>query len=99
MYSKFSKVMKVNSASTKFDADQFNYKRFLKPHHHIRLDKEFKSDCSVWVQFLEQSSLGEVVNRPMINLLEPDLTSRDLFFYSDTSGATNLGYGAVYDNR
>ena len=26
----------------------------LKPHHHITLDREFKSDVAVWLKFLEQ---------------------------------------------
>ena len=25
----------------------------LKPHHHVRLDMEFKVDCNIWLQFLD----------------------------------------------
>ena len=32
----------------------YQMKFILKPHHHVRLDKEFKLDASVWVEFLKR---------------------------------------------
>ena len=93
MYAKFSKVMNVNGG----DKAAESCNRMLKPHHHVRLDSEFKSDCKVWIQFLDQDSeLASIVNRPMIDILSPDLTSSDITFYSDASASSTLGFGCLY---
>ena len=67
----------------------------LKQHHHIKLDAEFKSDCMVWVHFLNSRSIA--LNRPMVDLLKPEITSRDIAFFSDASAAESLacGFGCV----
>ena len=69
----------------------------LKKHHHICLNQEFKADCKVWLQFLEDPDLGAVVNRPMVDVLSPSVTSKEIFFYSDASATAELGFGCVYD--
>ena len=66
----------------------------LKPHHHVRLDKEFKQDCSMWVSFL--TDLSSVV-RPCIDM-EASITAKELNFYSDTSAAEQLGFGIIFRN-
>ena len=69
----------------------------LKPHHHIRLDKEFRYDCQVWLEFLQDDNMERVVSRPMIDLLGPVKTSEEIAFYSDASGT--ISYGSVLDKR
>ena len=72
MYSKYSKIVplliehkrKLRNAST------VGSKKVLKPFHHMCLDGEFKSDCRVWLQFLDNSgSLKSIVNRLMCDVL------------------------------
>ena len=100
MYAKYSKVMKVPSINdTNCGKENTTAEFKLKPYHHVRLDKEFKTNCSVWLQFLdEDNKLNDIVNRPMIDLLAPELTSKEIFFYSDASASKNLGYGCVYNH-
>ena len=33
-----------------------------KPYHHIRIDREFKSDCEIWLRFITEQSLENLVN-------------------------------------
>ena len=42
-------------------------------------------------------SLQEVVQRPMIDVLEPALTSRSISFFSDAS--KTIGFGALLNTR
>ena len=71
----------------------------LKKHHHIHLDQEFKADCGVWLQFLQHPDLGQVVNRPIVDVLSPSVTSDQIFFYSDASVTEELGFGCIYDKE
>ena len=66
----------------------------LKPHHHIKLDAEFKADCKVWLQFLTDINLSESVNRPMVDI-DQFSSSQQIRFYTDASAAKNLGYGCI----
>ena len=93
MYSKYSQITnrKFNSKSTKPQVKR------LKQHHHVRLDKEFKSDCMVCLNFLTDKNLKRIVCRPMINL-NVFTTSKQINFYSDASAANELGYGCVFQN-
>ena len=78
MYAKFTgKALKTKSGKT------------LKYHHHVRLDGEFKADCSMWEQFLIQQNS---VNRPFIDL-KKKLVATKIKFYSDASAAKRLGMG------
>ena len=83
-------------------ADKFNRtdngKKVLKPFHHVKLDKEFKADCQVWLNFLTHEHLSKVVNRLMIDLNMFE-TSEQLSFFSDASAAKELGYGCVYQTN
>ena len=72
--------------------------RFLKPYHHIRLDQEFKQDCGMWLEFLEQQEVRSNIYRSMVDLGNP-MTNEQIDFYSDASGSkTKGGFGCVYNN-
>ena len=66
----------------------------LKPHHHIRLDAEFKNDCKIWLNFLNDDKLAKVVNRPMVDLSQ-NLLADQIVFYSDASAREDLGFGCI----
>ena len=51
MYAKFSGTALLNK-----------HNGFLKPHHHIKLDNEFRLDCAIWERFLQDL---DSVNRPI----------------------------------
>ena len=75
----------------------FNYK--YKQHYHVRIDKEFKADCQIWIDFLT-GNLSEVVHRPMVDLFGQIYTSEDITFYSDASGSAKTGgYGCLLDKE
>ena len=69
----------------------------LKPFHHIRLDKEFKADCKIWLNFLKTSETS--IFRPMIDFaVTTDVTVLD--FYTDASGSLmDGGYGCAFEHR
>ena len=82
MYAKFSLLMDKN---------------YLKPHHHVRLDSEFKGDCHMWLEFLNQIET-RVVCRPMVDLSDTKVTE-EIQFYSDASGSRKVGGFGVYYNK
>ena len=49
MYAKYSNICDINGNKKK--------QLVLKPHHHISLDKEFKSDCRIWLQLLQNQQI------------------------------------------
>ena len=91
MYTKYSEV--INFGGT--PRNSYQYK--LKQHHHVKIDAEFKTDCRIWLDFLE-GEMQHVVNRPMVDLLGICNTSTDIRFYSDDSASKSLGFGAVLNN-
>ena len=62
-----------------------------KPFHHIRLNREVKSDLCVWLSFLDQ------YNGKSMFLNERFLSSRALALYTDS--AQSIGYGAIYSTK
>ena len=99
MYAKYSKYVKIPSHRREVK-DYHMFMPQLKAPHHVRLDKEFREDCKIWLQFLDTSSnLYKVVNWPMIDILEPALTSVEICFYSDASAAEDLGFGCIFNKR
>ena len=70
----------------------------LMPHHHVRLDREFKLDCEIWLKFLTDVNLRRVVNRPMIDVLA-EKSSQEINFYSDASKSEVLGFGCYLGSR
>ena len=69
----------------------------LKQHHHVRLDGEFKSDCGVWMKFLNTNQIT-TVSRPFIDL-DTMLRATTLQFYSDASLNAELGFRAQYEKE
>ena len=104
MYAKFSKVVDLRSLgqhhanNAKVSSVSREYK--LRQHHHVRLDGEFKLYCKVWLEFLDNTNLYDIVNRKMVDLIEPEngITKRIYFTY-DASVAPHLGYGCIMNNR
>ena len=82
MYSKF--VGLVSDSTNKV----------LKPHHHINLDGEFRSDCLVWEQFLTVQE--KLVCRPFVDLTQC-LQATKLNFFTDAAKHGALGFGAIFD--
>ena len=68
MYAKFSKFATIGRQG------KFRVESILKQHHHVKLDREFKDDCRMWVQFLESNpdTAGETSTyttcRPFVDL-------------------------------
>ena len=60
MYAKNSEIINANGSPK--NAQEFKWKQ----HYHVKLDNEFKSDCKVWLQFLNSGRLN--VNRQMVEL-------------------------------
>ena len=75
----------------KFSGDKFDK---LKQYHHIKLDREFKMDCHIWIAFL--NDMNAVVH-PFIDL-NSTLDAKQLRFYSDTSANPLFGYGACFND-
>ena len=72
----------------------------LKPHHHMRIDEEFKADCAMWFPFLTGSHGGGKIPatyRPFINI-KGIITAEDVSFYTDASANKILGFGGVLKN-
>ena len=99
MYVKYSSVVKVPGLDKpeKFEQAEANF--HLKPYHHVRLDQEFKADCRIWLSFLQDSDISKMINRPMVDVLPPEVTSTEICFYSDASAALDLGYGCILNTK
>ena len=72
-----------------------NKGRVLKPHHHVKLDKEFRLDCTMWEYFLEDLN---AVTRPFIDMSDVK-DAKALNFFSDASAAKTLGMGAIFGDN
>ena len=88
MYAKFSFKTELNNGNNRKGKGIV-----LKPHHHVRLDEEFRSDCTVWKIFLNNVN---AVCRPMIDLQSSEETSHTLNFYTDASLNSRLGFGCYF---
>ena len=73
-------------------------RKLLKPYHHVRLDREFKADCAVWLEFLQNSELSRCITKPMVDI-DIFQTSKQISYYSDASAGPLLGYGCVFDTK
>ena len=87
MYAKYSHIVKPGKKG--YDK--------LKKYHHVRLDKEFKFDCTIWGLFLNGSN-RQIVYRPMIDIKKLE-TAKSLNFYSDASKNKKLGFGCIYNRE
>ena len=83
MYAKYSHL-----------CDSSNLK--LKPHHHVAVDCEFRTDCRIWKLFLDLGDTA-VTNRPMVDLARMPAVE-DVSFYSDASANPELGFGCIFHN-
>ena len=89
----------VNSSVNQEDDHRFAKRIKMKQHYHMRLDKEFKVDCRVWLDFLTNDE-RYVVNRPMVDILgDIRVTSTKICFYSDASAAKHLGFGCLLGSK
>ena len=64
----------------------------LKHYHHVNVNLEFRSDCKVWLLFLQGIP---AVLRPFIDF-EHTTTATEVGFASDTSRNSLLGFGCVF---
>ena len=80
MYAKFAKITEEKN---------------LKDFHHINLDHEFKSDCSMWCEFLSQTKTVSIA-RPFMDLSNI-LQAEEIFCYSDAAKEEKLGFGNLMD--
>ena len=66
----------------------------MKPHHHIKVNQEIKSDLSMWKQFLDTP---DVYSRPFMEFVTLDVD--DINMYSDASKSLiHGGLGAICDS-
>ena len=63
----------------------------LKPHHHIRVNKEIRSDLEMWITFLRNPA---AYSRGFIDY-ENVLRATEISMFSDASKAETFGLGAV----
>ena len=97
MYSKYSLIVDQGKHHNRYLTTN-DYK--LKQYHHVRLDEEFKLDCTVWLEFLnEEEHITKMVCRPMVDLLESKISAEEIFFFSDASAAPHLGFGALLKSK
>ena len=68
----------------------------LKQYHHVKLNREFKSDCAVWKFFLEHATVPELCH-PFVDFSK-DILAKTLNFYTDSSLNPDLGMGGIFDN-
>ena len=93
MYAKFEGC--VSKSRTTSQMESSNQAFHLKPYHHVCLDSEFKADCRIWLEFLTQTQISKVINRPMIDIMD-ETKAKEIGFYSDSSAAPDLGFGAIF---
>ena len=67
----------------------------LKQSHHVRVDRELRLDCLVWVHFLQQP---EAICRPFIDMTD-SVNAKQLNFYTDTAKSDKLGFSGSFDNH
>ena len=97
MYSKYSQIVDQGRHHNR-DLTSNAYK--LKQYHHVRLDEEFKLDCTVWLEFLnEEEHIRKTVCRLMVDLPESKISVEESSFFSDASAAPHLGFGALLKSR
>ena len=71
--------------------------KVLKRHHHVNIDRKFKEDCQIWIQFLQLSE-AQVLCRPFTDA-EAFKTAQEIDFYTDSSQSRTKGFGCVYKEK
>ena len=69
----------------------------LKPYHHIRIDQEFRADCTMWKNFLSMNESMSLLH-PFMDLSLPEETSETINFHSDAIANPLLGFGSIFDS-
>ena len=90
MYAKFSGFAKIGFGGKPKEVSR------LKAHHHVRLDKEFKQNCEMWVNFLEVEDRTLSVFRPFVDFTT-DRGAICIKFFSDASAGETRGFGCYFD--
>ena len=101
IYSKFSKVLDLRIlGGQNVHPQDYTREYKLKQHHHVRLDREFKLDCQVWLSFLDQDEqITKIVNTKMVDIRDPLYSMSTTYFTSDASAAPDLGYGCIMNDH
>ena len=68
--------------------------KMLKQHHHVSLDREFKNDCAIWIEFLTNQM---AVTRPFSDFRPQQAVN--IGFFTDASKNPSLGFGCFFDNE
>ena len=65
-------------------------------HHHVYLDRHFRKDCEMWIQFLSYTCVNNAaLCRPFVDV-DQATDARNLCFYTDASG--RVGFGGIFNN-
>ena len=67
----------------------------LRNYHHVRIDGELRSDCQIWLKFLDMTRHTSI-SRPFIDMRKGN-HSEILQFHSDATANENLGFGILFD--
>lgn len=67
----------------------------LKSFHHVRVDREMRADCSVWLQFLE---MDQAVCRPFMDFTVVLHADNIEYFTDGALDELRLGIGGCYQN-
>ena len=92
MYAKFSGWVRLGNTTHK--SQELVHTKFLKQHHHVRLDAEFKNDCKVWAEFLDSNDSMSYCH-PYVDL-STTITAEILDFYTDAAKGKSLGFGGSF---
>ena len=65
----------------------------MKQHYHVRVDKELRMDCAVWLDFLQQPL---AICRPFVDFQDP--ASEVIPFFTDVAKSDTLGLGYVFNH-
>ena len=90
MYAKYESIINPK----RNPSGHFKFRQY----HHVKLNAEFKADCHIWLEFLTNPSINEVVNRPMVDFSQ-EVTGREIRFYSDASAAVSLGFRCMLNMK
>ena len=71
-------------------------KGLKKQHHHVTVDREIRADCRMWLEFLSDLSS---VSRPFVDFDKETYHAEQLQFFTDTSRAPYLRFGAIFDSH
>ena len=67
----------------------------LKQYHHVTITQDFRSDCIMWLFFLNNSN-SSILCRPFSDFEDNSIT---LDIYSDASRSEKLGFAAIFGDE